>query len=121
MNTPVQSAHDHLQAFFSQDIEEINRTTLFPFFHVNPDGEASIFNSAEDLAPLGDQPFRSEIIECTVLDSGEDSAVLGVVFQRFDLDGVKTIKAKAVWGAARIENRWAVRWRQFLGGAEGAA
>jgi hypothetical protein len=121
MSTPVQSAHDHLQAFFSQDIEEINKTTLFPFIHINPDGEALIYNSAEDLATPGGRPFTSEIIECTVLDSGEDSAVLGVVFQRFDLEGVKTIKAKAVWGVARTENGWAVRWRQFLGSMEGAA
>ena len=121
MNSPIQSAHEHLEAFLSQDVEKINETTLFPFIHVQPDGEFLSFNSAEELAPFGEQPFKSEIAQCVLLDSGEASAILSIIAQRFDFEGSATVQVKAVWGATKNEERWCIRWRHFLGEVQDAA
>ena len=115
MNTPIQAAHEHLTAQMSQSVDGINKSTIFPFFHMQPDGETTIFHTAEEMAAFGGRSFKTEIIECNVVDSGEDSVVLNVVFQRYDLDGNKTIKAKAIWGTTRKSGSWSVHWRQFLG------
>ena len=115
MTNPVQAASKHLDAFMSQDVEGLLQTTLFPFVHIQPNGEFLKFESAEELAVFGDQPFNTEISECEILDSGEDSAILSVVAQRSNFDGLATIRVKAVWGATKSENRWRIRWRHFLG------
>jgi hypothetical protein len=99
----------------SQDVEGIRQTTLFPFVHIQPDGELLSFNSAEDLAAFGDLPFKTEIVECQLLDAGQDSAILSVIAQRSSLDGVETVRVKAVWGAVKVDNGWGIRWRHFLG------
>ncbi|MFK7977147.1 MAG: hypothetical protein AB8C02_13515 [Halioglobus sp.] len=109
------AAHEHLEAFMAQDVEKIRQTTHFPFVHIQPDGEFLSFASAEELAAFGDLPFKTEIVECDLLDAGEDSAILAVVAQRSNLDGVLTIRVKAVWGATKSENGWRIRWRHFLG------
>lgn len=115
MNTPIEAAHGHLSAQMSQSVEEITKTTTFPFFHVQPDGETITFQSAKEMASFGARTFTTEIIECELIDSGEGSAVLRLVFQRYDLDGNKTIKAKAIWGATEVDHAWTIHWRQFLG------
>ncbi|MGR8950431.1 MAG: hypothetical protein ACU84Q_20500 [Gammaproteobacteria bacterium] len=115
MKNPIESAHGHLKAQMSRSIDELNATTTFPFFHIQPDGETITLQTAEEMAPLGGQPFKTKIIECEIIEEGEGTAVLRVVFQRYDMEGNKTIKAKAVWGATKIDGSWTIHWRQFLG------
>jgi hypothetical protein len=115
MKNPIESAHEHLDAFMSQDVAKLRQTTLFPFIHIQPDGEVLSFVSAEELAAFGNQPFSTEISDCKILDSGEDSVILSVIAQRSDLQGTPTVRVKAIWGAVRNKNGWGVRWRHFLG------
>ena len=66
-------------------------------------------------------PFKTEIVECKLLDSGGISAILTVIAQRYSLEGVATVRVKSVWGATKSDNGWGIRWRHFLGEVEDAA
>ena len=115
MDTPVEAARGHLEAQMSQSVADIEKMTSFPFFHIQADGETMIFQSAEELAPLGAQSFKTEIISSEVIESGEQTAILKLSFQRYDPQGTKTAQAKAIWGATQVSEQSTIHWRQFLG------
>lgn len=115
MKSPIDAAVAHLESQMAQSAERLDQTTMFPFFHIMPDGHTTIFQNSDELAPFGSNPFRTEVIESEVVESGAGSAVIKLVFQRYDLNGKKSIKAKAIWGATETGDTWCIHWRQFLG------
>jgi hypothetical protein len=111
----IKAACDHLDAQMSQSPKGISSSTTFPFFHIFMDGNTIIFKDAPEMAAFGSRPYTTKIIEAEIIDSGGQSAVIKLIFQRYDPNGVKTTKAKAIWGITKIKNSWKVHWRQFLG------
>ena len=106
---------NHLDAQMSQNFEGISNSTTFPFFHIFMDGKTIIFKDVSEMAIFGNRPYATKIIEAEIVDVGGSSAVMKLIFQRCDLKGEKTVKAKAIWGITRVEGFWKVHWRQFLG------
>lgn len=115
MNSPIEAIHDHFDALMIHGREAVAQTSLFPFVHIQPDGEKMIFQSADDLPDWGDLPFKSKIIDCKLLASCEESEIFSILCQRFDLDDNDTVCVNAVWGTSKSEDGWRVCWRHFLG------
>ena len=118
MPTPeaaILAAHNHIAAQMSQDIHALKTCTGFPFVHIDTSGQLFTYPCAKKLASRGNRPFITKITHCEIIETIDNVAVLSVQFQRFDLNEKPTTKAKALWGAVIENDRWLIKWRQFLG------
>jgi len=115
MNTHSEAIHEHFDALMVHGRDAVAKTSLFPFVHIQPNGEKLIFQSADDLPDLSDLPFKSKILDFKLLESCESSAIYSVLCQRYDLEGNETVRVNSIFGLSKIENSWRVGWRHFLG------
>ena len=109
------AAREHLDAQMAGDADRLALTSAFPFMQVQSDGDASVYDSPEDLVDSVDGTFQTKLVDARLVESSDGGAVLRGVAQRSDLEGNPTLKVKAVWGLVQESDRWVVRWRHYLG------
>ncbi len=115
-STPMAAVNQHMDAINAKDREELAASVVFPFLHMQPDGEKLWFKSAAELPDPAGAPFRrSEIAAIEILASSGDVIVYRLTFQRYGENDEPTLRVKGLWGVQRIGEGWTIGWRQYLG------